>query len=524
MPERLHGCSAMDRALDAARVPASAVRAKGSTHSLLDGLAKIQPLVLAIDASHRIVWMSDELGIVYGGAAQLIGRPVCDLVSAVRTDDDEALREQIRELVDGMCGEGHISGYHLEVGTKQRPLPIEVSAFRADDEAGQEVWVCIGQRLQRPRLQPTMSAPMPADSQLAFILESTPDGVVTIDRLGFVSSANAAAGQLLGQALEDLVDQPLSSFVAETSQAAAMAADLAACGEIRAKEIEITRPDGSRGWLSISATTRVAGGGDEEERGDTVVFIRDASERHEVRELLEKKNEELESYARSVSHDLRSPLSALLGFTRLLRDDYRDLLPETALHFLSRIEQAGQNMELLLHDLLELSRIGATPECRVHVNPLPVLEQLYSELRLQLDEKGIVLELPESGPTLLCDRTRLYQLLSNLIGNAIHHMGDQPNGRIEVAIDVTPGGWQITVADNGPGIRPEEQERIFEMFETGRPTTAQTAAKSMGRPAKKSSGLGLAIVKKIVETHCGQIRVESEPGAGARFIVFLPEG
>lgn len=232
-------------------------------------------------------------------------------------------------------------------------------------------------------------------------------------------------------------------------------------------------------------------------------------------EQLTKKNEELETCVRSVSHDLRSPLVSVLGFARLLRDDFGEPIGRTGLHFLDRIEQAGRNMERLLSDMLELSRIEDTPNCEVHVNPIAVLDQLGAELKISLDEAEVTLVVPSEVPILICDRTRLYQLFSNLIGNAIHHAS--AGGRIEVSVETVDDGWEISVADDGPGIAPEDRERIFEAFQTATPPP------STGRASqKKASGLGLAIVRKIVEAHHGRIHVESEVGEGARFVVWLP--
>ncbi len=228
-------------------------------------------------------------------------------------------------------------------------------------------------------------------------------------------------------------------------------------------------------------------------------------------EVLERKIDELESCVRSLSHDLRSPLVSILGFSRLLRDDYGERLAPTGLHFLDRIEQAGRHMERLLRDMLEFSRIDGSSDTRVHVDPTPILQQVLAELKLHLEEKKIELDLPENPPTLLIDRTRLYQLFANLIGNAVRHMDRDEDGRIRVEIEAVADGWRILVDDNGPGIAPEDHQRIFDVF--------QTAGRSSGRD---NGGLGLAIVKKIVETHSGRVWVESESGQGSRFVVWLP--
>mgnify|MGYP001815080779 CR=1 FL=1 len=235
---------------------------------------------------------------------------------------------------------------------------------------------------------------------------------------------------------------------------------------------------------------------------------------------LRREKEELETTLRGVAHDLRSPLASVLGFTRLLRDDPGESIGRTGLHFVDRIEQAGRNMQRLLQDMLELSRIRDTPHCPVHVSPLPVLEQLAAELKIPLDEAGIELRLPADPPILVCDRTRLYQLFSNLIGNAIRHMDRDEGGRIEVSVESEADGFRIVVADNGPGIAPDDRKRIFGAFQTGEPRSAARGTRDPTPP--KSSGLGLAIVYRIVEMHGGRVHVESEPGLGARFVVWLP--
>lgn len=236
------------------------------------------------------------------------------------------------------------------------------------------------------------------------------------------------------------------------------------------------------------------------------------------RSSLARRNEELEAALRGVAHDLRSPLVSMLGFARLLREERAEPLGRTGLHFLDRIEQGGRSMERLLRDVLELTRIADTPRHRARVNPTPVLQQVAAELKLRLEEAGIELRLPKDPPIVVCDRTRLYQLFSNLIGNAIRHMHRTEGGWIEVGIEDTRDGWRISVEDNGPGIAEKDRHRIFAAFETAkRPPEARG-----GRPQTRSSGLGLAIVRKIVEAHQGGIQVESEPGAGARFVVDLP--
>jgi signal transduction histidine kinase len=243
------------------------------------------------------------------------------------------------------------------------------------------------------------------------------------------------------------------------------------------------------------------------------VVLRDVTEQREAEQRLRKANEELEHCVGALAHDLRSPLVGLLGFSRLLRQDYENSLDETGHHFLDRIEQAARTMEALIHDLLELARIGESGERPVLVDPREVLLQLAAELKPTLETSGIELVLPTGLVSrVYCDRSRMYQLFSNLIGNAIDHMGPRRDARIEVMIDEDEQHHEIVVADNGRGVDPAHRERIFEAFQS-------IGTRADGR---RGTGMGLAIVKKIVERRGGRVWVESEPGCGARFHVTLP--
>jgi len=256
-------------------------------------------------------------------------------------------------------------------------------------------------------------------------------------------------------------------------------------------------------------------GSDDEPRA-LVAVARECSEPEASRDpnadALEKKNVELEHCVHSLAHDLRSPLVALLGFSRLLRQDYGLSLDDTARHFIDRIEQAGRTMEQLIHDLLEFSRIGRGDERRAMNDPRAVLQQIAAELKPRIDASGVQLVLPQSPPVIYCDRTRLYQVFSNLIGNALDHMGPCEDPTITIEIWDDAAGHQIAVTDSGCGVAPEDHARIFEVFQSLGPRA----------DGRRGSGLGLAIVQKIAETHAGRVWVESDRGQGARFRLTLP--
>jgi signal transduction histidine kinase len=244
----------------------------------------------------------------------------------------------------------------------------------------------------------------------------------------------------------------------------------------------------------------------------TLAFLRDVTEQRSKANEVARKNAELESYVHSVSHDLRSPLVSLLGFSRLLRQDHGDQLGDSGRHFLDRIEQAGRTMEALINDLLELSRIGETSARKSLVDPRRTLLQLRAELKPRLEAQGVELAICEHPPLVLCDRTRLYQVFSNLVGNALDHMGPHPKPRIEIDVHEDPDVHHLMVRDNGRGIDPSHHERIFEIFHSLGPRA----------DGRRGTGVGLAIVKKIAEAHGGRAWVESALGEGACFHLTLP--
>ncbi|MDJ0868411.1 MAG: PAS domain-containing sensor histidine kinase [Myxococcota bacterium] len=337
---------------------------------------------------------------------------------------------------------------------------------------------------------------------LGATLDSAPEPVLVVDRAGRVTYANPATTRVLGYAADELEGRPVQEIAPQATRLGSRLADGVARGSV-----ELCRADGEPLWLAVSASPlRLPDG----TTAGAVAFLRDESERRREKLRLSRRSDEMEQTIRAVSHDLRSPLVSVLGFSRLLRENFAGGLGERGLHYLHRVEQAGRTMEGLIRELLDFARIGNAGERRALVDPREVLLQLYAELKPRLEEAGVRLEIPPEPPLLYCDRTRLYQIFSNLIGNALEHMGpcDAPRIEVEVAAE---GQWHhLIVQDNGRGIEPKLQDHVFEMFS------------SRQRPdGSRGTGIGLAIVKKIAETHGGRAYVDSRTGDGATFHVTL---
>ena len=214
----------------------------------------------------------------------------------------------------------------------------------------------------------------------------------------------------------------------------------------------------------------------------------------------------------ALAHDLRNPLCSVRAYAGLLERDYGPLLGEEGRTYVDRIRSNLDRMHSLIEDLLALGQSTEPLVGQSFVKSREVLLQLAAELKPRLDERGISLELPANPPPIFSVRSQFHRVLSNLVSNAIDHMGEVRGAWIRLDLQRQPTGVELLVQDNGKGIPPGVQERIFERF-----FPACSSEPSM------NCGLGLAIVKRIVEAHGGSIRVESSPGQGAAFRALFPE-
>jgi signal transduction histidine kinase len=235
------------------------------------------------------------------------------------------------------------------------------------------------------------------------------------------------------------------------------------------------------------------------------------AEIRKINEELGSKNEELERFTYTVSHDLKAPLVTINGFLGYLEQDAQSGDTERLQSDIHRIQDATKKMQRLLNELLELSRVGRM------VNPsetIPFTALAQDALDLvhgQLEKGGIAVELDPNLPAIYGDRQRLTEVLQNLIENAAKFMGEQPQPRIEIGQQGEEDGKPVFfVRDNGIGIEPEYHERVFGLFEKLNTNTEGT-------------GIGLALVKRIIEFHGGRIWVESEAGKGTTFCFTLPK-
>ena len=216
-------------------------------------------------------------------------------------------------------------------------------------------------------------------------------------------------------------------------------------------------------------------------------------------------------FVHTVSHDLRSPLTAVLGYTELV--SRVGPLNEQQQEFLRRIQASVQSITTLINDLLDLGRLEAGFDSRRELVQLEsVFQYSFEMLESLITQKNLRTEknIASNLPALRANPIRIRQMLDNLLGNAVKYT--PKDGTIRVRIHTEDRQLILEISDTGPGIPMDEQSRIFEKFYRASNVLENS----------KGSGLGLAIVKSIVESHQGRVWVESTLGYGSTFIVVLP--
>jgi PAS domain S-box-containing protein len=233
-----------------------------------------------------------------------------------------------------------------------------------------------------------------------------------------------------------------------------------------------------------------------------------------INKELQRSNQNLEEFAHAASHDLKEPVRKITYFTQQLKDQLGDRLKESESRSFTRIVNATERMGHLIDDLLLYSHVSHRPQETETVDLNEKLQRVLEDLELDIQEKNAVIHVGKL-PVVNGYRRQLQQLLQNLISNALKYSKADEPPQIDIIANRSWEGEQqytvISVKDNGIGFEPEYSDKIFQMF-----------SRLHGKHEYSGTGVGLSIVKKVVENHEGFISVESEPGQGSTFNIYLP--
>lgn len=369
-----------------------------------------------------------------------------------------------------------------------------------------------------------------SESIFRSFVEQTSEGIVLLDERGAVIEWNHAIERMTGIRRDEVLGKPAWEFQfrllpderkspAAYERLKSSYLDILRSGispwQDRSLEAVFQRTDGSQRKVEQRLFPIRTGQGfslggvarDITERKQT-----EAEKENLIKEL-EAKNAELERFTYTVSHDLKSPLITIRGFLGFLENDALEGNFERVRSDMERISSATDKMQLLLNELLELSRIGRM------MNPSPavpfeaIAREAVELVGGQINARGVKVEIAADLPTVYGDRARLVEVVQNLIDNAVKFMGDQPEPQITIGQGGTDqdGKSILFVRDNGLGIDPAYHDRVFGLFN-------KLDAHSEG------TGVGLALVKRILEVHGGRIWIESEgAGKGTTFYFTLPQ-
>ncbi|HEY4000682.1 MAG TPA: ATP-binding protein [Candidatus Xenobia bacterium] len=344
-------------------------------------------------------------------------------------------------------------------------------------------------------------------NQLQLLIDNMPEGVFTTDRDGRVLTWNDAGGKVTDWHAEDIVGRPCSAFLqCQTVDGVWCATQcplkLAMDGQKRwdsgLNNVFMVRRDGSK--VPVFITAAPVG----EETGAILVF-RDITKEKEIEQVKE-------DFLATITHDLKSPLSSIVGYTELLRHPRVGTLGETQLEFLEAITRSSKTLQILIDNILESTRMESG---QMVYNPTSfglgaLLEELREMFVPLVGPKHLqMIFQPEADIQIFADREKIKEVFVNLLSNSVKFTRD--HGHIKIGTEAMPGAEQVRIIleDSGKGIPPDQLHRLFLKF-------------SQVKGERGGTGLGLYIVKKILEAHGQTVHVTSTQGVGTTFTFTLP--
>lgn len=391
-------------------------------------------------------------------------------------------------------------------------------------------------RESEARLRQAVASLREREEHLTNLVRSIPDAVLTVNEAGVVEEVNPAAGDMFRTDPASLVGRPILELfppaVAKAINVDGRVTEGVDFLKGSVMAVDAVRGDGTdfRATVSVNRFKTAAGVRLLWILRDVSVELRYEKERQSLNRALAEKNRELESIIYAASHDLRSPLVNLQGFSRELQKSasaIADILRQVELpphvneqlaaELMDRIPEAlgfidagSRKMDQLIRGLLRLSRLGRE-ELRIKVVDMNRLAQeVVQSFEYTIREKNVRLEVGDLPPC-VGDSALLNQVLSNLLDNALKYLDASRPGVIRITGRVRNRDSEYVIEDNGIGIPPKLHAKVFEVFHRLNPNSPVPG-----------EGLGLSIVRRILDRHNGNIRAETTDGHGVKFVFTVP--
>lgn len=401
-------------------------------------------------------------------------------------------------------------------------IPVEIGLNPLRTDQGFQVIAAIADISERKRAESTRA-------HLAAIVDSADDAIISKDLNGIITSWNSGAERLLGYRADEINLQNVMLLVPKELEGQEEEIMVRIRNGDRIAHLETIRRHKNGHTVEVSASISPVKNAAGAVTGAATIY-RDVSERNriteQIRQLhadreqrvaeraaeLEATNRELEAFSYSVSHDLRSPLRAIDGFSRILLRDYGQSLPTKAQTLLNSIRDNTQRMGGLIADLLSFSRLSRQALNKQMVDNVALVKLCVEELRFERAGRRIVFEFGQL-PLCYADPVLLKQVWTNLISNAIKYTTHASDAAIQISGEIAASSREIvfSVRDNGVGFDMRFADKLFGVF--------QRLHRSEDYPG---TGVGLAIVQRIIHRHGGRVAAESQTGKGALFVFAIP--
>jgi PAS domain S-box-containing protein len=459
----------------------------------------LEKLPIGVVIHHEAIVLfanSQAHNIIKAEKRQLIGMNVLDFV---HPDFFPAIRDRIRKVSDG---ESVPMAEEKFIRLDGRVIDVETLAFPFSYRGKETIQVIFRDITQKKETEVQVRKNETLFTQL---FQNVPMAVVMLDETGRVSEINSGFEQMFGYGKGELRGKNLNDFIVPE--------------DLRNEGIDLNNLIASNQVVSIESTRKHRSGKiinvilygvpvmlDNQTIGIYGVYV-DISDRKKVEEELKIRNAELDNFVYKVSHDLRAPLSSVLGLVNLSKVEGNT---DNPMEYIEIIGQKIQALDNFIGDVLSHSKNLKMEVDISRVDLRTIIEQTFTDLGYLSGAKTIERSIEIDGIEFYSDRWRVSEIFRNLISNAIkYRRPDSNDSLITIKIHVDHLSADITFSDNGIGIKDSSLKRIFEMFYRA---TDQA----------DGSGIGLYIVKNAVEKLGGQIKVSSAPGQGATFHILLP--